>query len=175
MPLEECLDDGRTGRGATDAILFQCVSQFIVLHQLAGGLHGTQQGCLGIGLGWLCASLFQKGLMRAALPFVKMRQHAVVLVRRVVVGIFLIRAKDDAPTRFQDLLARYLKFHFAHFPLYGRRGDLAVGIEGGYEAAGDQVIHLLLGIAQPPRWYACGDNRMVIGHFGIVEHPFALG
>ena len=72
------------------------------------------------------------------------------------------------------LLAAHLEFDAVRFARHRCGGELAVRIEYGNEAAGNQVEHPFLHIRKSLRLYARRDDGMVVGHLGIVEHFLRL-
>ena len=66
LPLVECLDDGGTRRGTADAVGFEGVAQLVVVHHLAGRLHGAEEGGFGVGFG-RCGLLLGEGRLMWAM------------------------------------------------------------------------------------------------------------
>ena len=81
VALEERLDDSSTGGGATDAVLLHDSTQFLVLDQLTGGLHGTEEGGLGVVGRRRGPFLGEGGLVRTALAFHEGGKGALFFVR----------------------------------------------------------------------------------------------
>ena len=84
LSLEEGLDDGGARGGAADAVGLEGVAQRLVLHRLAGRLHGAQQRGFGVGLGRRGLLLGERGLVGAVLAFLEGRQR--LLRRRVLLS-----------------------------------------------------------------------------------------
>ena len=68
---------------------------------------------------------------------------------------------------------RGLRFSF-YLPQHRRLCKSAVGIEGGNEAAGNEVVDLLLQVGQGTGNLARGDDGVVVGHLRRVEHLLRL-
>lgn len=195
VALEEGLDDGGAGGGTADAVLFEGVAELFVGDVLAGGLHGTQQGGLGVGLGRLGPLLGECGCMWTTLAFLEVGQGFlfVVAAAAVVVGgdFFggMAPGEDVAPALLEDLFAggAELKFAFLGFACGGDffgldtagdggGGKLAVGVEDGDKAAGDEVEDFLLveGEVAVGGVDAGGYDGVVVGDFGGVEDFLTL-
>ena len=54
IAFEQRLDDGGSGGRTAYAVFLQSVSQFVVVHQFAGGFHCAEQCRFGVGFGRLC-------------------------------------------------------------------------------------------------------------------------
>ena len=110
--------------------------------------------------------------MRAALPFHEGGEDALFLSLFLFL-LLLLRgggAEDDAPARFQKLFAGGLELDAFDFAQDGSRGELAVGIEHGDEAARYQVEDAAFQFRQVLRVLAGGDDGVVVGHLRVVEH-----
>ena len=111
--------------------------------------------------------------MRSAFPFHEVRQYA-FFFGRFGIRVFLLGAEDDAPPRFEYLLARHFEVHLAYFAENRGCRDFAIRIEGGNETAGDQVVDLPFVLRQVAGVHAGRDDRMVVRHLRIVEHALVL-
>ena len=118
--------------------------------------------------------------MGVALPDGKRRQQAVITAVTIVVAplpgsLFPRFLVDGAPTRGCHHLARSLESDPSGIGKHRGLHELAVGVEGGYEAAGDQMVELTL-VAHQGRGRLPGrDDGMVVGDLGVVKHLLALG
>ena len=138
-------------------VLLQRIAQLVVVHQLAGCLHGAQQGRLGVGTGRLCPLLVQFGEVRSAFSpgegrqcalFVRVPVAVVALVTVVGGGSEGVLAEDDAPSLVKNLLARYLELDAVRLSEHGGGGKLAVRIEHRDEAACHEVEHTAFHVRQ---------------------------
>ena len=102
IPLEQCLYDSSTGRRTPDAVLFQCIAQFVIIYQFTGCFHRTQQGGFGIRAGRLCPFLIQVGDVWATFALHKRREYVLILTS-LFIFLFLRlcrrRTEYDAPAR----------------------------------------------------------------------------
>ena len=170
MPFEQGLDNGCTGRRATNAVFFQGIPQFIVIHQFSGSFHGTQQGGFGIGTRRLCPFLVEHRAMRTAFSFGESGQYAFFLV---FLPFFRnVLSKDYAPAGFQNLLSGHLELYLVCFTDDGRGRKLTIRIEHSDEAAGNQVEHPFFHVAEALRLYPGRDDSMVVGHLAVIEYFF---
>ena len=176
VTLEQGLDNGGTGGRTADAVFLQGVTQFVVVHQLTGGFHSTEQGGFGVGARGLRPFLHQLGHVGTALPFDKGRQHPVfipILLIRLV-STFLLRGsigrEHHPPARIEYLPAGCLELHSVCLA-HDRRGrETAVGIEHGDEAAGYEVEHPPFHIRQVDRRLSGRNDGVVVRDLRIVEH-----
>ena len=111
---------------------------------------------------------------------------AVVAVRLLVVGVFVvvgILGIHISPAWFKYFLAAHFEFHLLFFTVsladyFAQDGcgrELAVRIKDTDEALGNEVVHIGFHICKSRGWHSCRDDGMVVGHFAVVEHLFALG
>ncbi len=79
---------GGTCGGTAYAVLLQCVTQVFITDQLAGGLHGPQQGGFGVGFGRLSPFLLYFGQVSAALIYREPGQDTFFVIG-LFIGIFI--------------------------------------------------------------------------------------
>ena len=184
VAFEEGLDDACPGRWPSDAILLEGCAQGVILDKLARRLHCPQQGCLGIELGRCGPFLGERGQVGSAFSLREYGQRAllVVLLLLLVIGTGCIGISvlvglgiDQPPAGTEYGLARHLELDVLHLAQHGGGGKLAVGIEGCDETPGDEVVDVALHVAQVHGGHTRGDDGMVVGHLGGVEHLLRLG
>ena len=175
MPLEEGLDDGGPGGRSADTVLFQGIAQFVVVHQTTCSLHGAQERGFCVRFGWLCPFFGQVRNVGAAFTFRENRERAFFLgvfsqgFRRL--GLLCIHL---SPTRQENLFAGCFERDVGRFAEDGGGGEFAVGVERCNETPRHEVEYPLFVRCQAVRCYSGGDNGMVVGDFGRVEHLFTL-
>ena len=194
VAFEECFDDGGACGGSPDAVFFECVAEFVVGYCLAGGFHGAEECGFGVGFGRLCPFFGKGGGVRSVLSLLEVGQCFLFFAFFAFVvggGLFggVSPAEDVAPSGFEYLFAGGFEFHFpllgfafgcgffgVDFAVDGGGGELAVGVEGGDEAACHEVEDFLLveGHVAVGGVCACGDDGVVVGDFGGVEDFFAF-
>ena len=177
VTLEERFDNGGTRGRTADAVFFQSVTQFVVIHQFTGGFHGTQQGSLGIRA-WRLRPLFvQIRQMRAALSHHKRREHVFIFSAFLLFFFlrpFRERTEHHTPAGLQYLLTRNFELDLFHLTYYGSRRKQAVRIEYGNETACNQVEYATFHIRQVLRGLTGRNDGMVVCNLRIVEHFLRL-
>ena len=175
VALEERLNDAGSRRRTSYTVLLQGRAQFLVVYKFAGRLHGAQQGGLGVVFGRRGPFLGQRGLVRAALAFHEVGQYLLLVVfLLLIVGLPHFLGIEHAPSQTLYLLAGGLEFYLVYLAVHRGGGEEAVGVEGGYEAAGHQVVHVALHVGESGGGHAGGDDGVVVGHLRGVEHFLAL-
>ena len=79
-----------------------------------------------------------------------------------------------SPTRQENLFSGCFERDVGRFAEDGGGGEFAVGVERCNETPRHEVEYPLFVRCQAVRCYSCGDNGMVVGDFGRVEHLFTL-
>ena len=120
--------------------------------------------------------------MRAALTFLEVRHHPVVLVFGLFLGIFIIvlipgLVIQVTPAGLEDFLTRGFIAILTHLGHNGRCVEFTIGVKCSNKADGNQVINtFLLGC----HCYSSGidiggDDSMMVGHLAVVKHFLAFG
>ena len=80
--------------------------------------------------------------------------------------------KKHTPTLFDNDFAGSSERNASGFAIDSGGGKSAIGIEHGDEALHNEVVDIALHIGETVGQNASGDDGVVIGDFGIVEHLF---
>ena len=165
---DEALDDLRPGGRGAEAALAHGFAEFLVVDELAGAFHGGEERAFVEAGGRFGDVLFHlHGLGPRALAFGHGDDGFVVLA--VALGLLAI---DGEPAGIDDDFAVGLELLADDGG--DARGDLELRgrVKDGDEAAGDEVVDLGFGFAQPAGHGAGGDDGKVIADFGVVEDAF---
>ena len=198
--LVERLDDGGSRGRTTDAVFFHRLTEFFVVDIATSGFHGAQERGFGEGLGRSSFLLRERGGMRAcfafgergkctfffaahnsnsglslgcgALPFGRNHSTSIALLRCCPTLFGIVFWKKHTPTLFDNDFAGSPEGNASGFAIDSGGGKSAVGIEHGDEALHNEVVDIALHIGETVGQNAGGNDGVVIGDFGIVEHLF---
>ena len=175
MSLEEGLDDGGPGGRTADTVLFQGITQFVVVHQATRSLHGAQERGFCVRFGRLCPFFGQVRYVRAAFAFCESGKRAFLLGGFCqgfrCFGLLCIHVP---PARQENLFAGGFEWDVGRFAEDGGGSKFTVGVERCDETPRHEVEYPLFVRCQAVWCYSCRDNGMVVGDFGRVEHLFTL-
>ena len=198
--LVERLDDGGSRGRTTDAVFFHRLTEFFVVDIATSGFHSAQERCFCEGLGRSGFLLRERGDVRAcfafgergkgafffaahnsnsglplgsgALPFGRNHSTSIALLRCCPTLFGIVFWKKHTPTLFDNDFAGSSEGNARSFAIDSGGGKAAIGIEHGDEALHNEVVDIALHIGETVGLNASGDDGVVIGDFGIVEHLF---
>ena len=167
------LNNGRSGGGTPDAVFFERVAQFFVVHGATRRFHGAQQR--GFCEGFRGRGLFrgEGGRVGPAFALGEIGERAFFV--RTCGGTFLfcrIAAEHCAPTFVENHFSGGAKRYIGRFAVDSGGGKTTVGVEDRDEAPRNQVVDAALHVGEGMWCDAGGNNGVVIRHFRRVEHLF---
>ena len=174
VALEERLDDAGSRRRASDAVLLERGAQFLVVHKLACRLHGSQERGFGVWLGWRGLLLGKSRRVWTLFALDKGFERALFVVFLGLVVLMGVSGIDLTPSGGKNFLSRHLEVYLVYGSRHRGGGEGAVGVEGGDEAAHDEVVDIVLEVGESSRLLSGGNDGVVVGHLGGVEDTLGL-
>lgn len=173
---DEGFDDGGAGGGGAEAPLFHGFAEGIVLDEPSGGFHAFEEGGFSVAFGWLGGFGEDAGFVGSGLAGL---HQGHLLIGILVVGFFLLLflhvGVEGLPAPVGHHGAFGLKGFLADEGMHG--GDVfdAGRVERGEQAADDGGVDFGLQALEIAGGLAGGQDRMVVGDFGVIDDSFGEG